>query len=109
MWLANPLSGMDGSVAFRLHVVGTLVETREVTGAVEVGPGSSRHSTRTLPGRLRVRRVPIDFYEDVAVLDLPGKGAAVDLYAASDSGQFPLQAERRLLSLLYSRAEAHKL
>jgi hypothetical protein len=107
--LPNPLSGLDGAVAYRFQVRGTYttVETRtgdETSTNATIGPGP-----QTLPPHTRVHRVPFTFYEDLDLLALPTTGTLVELFAGDYSRPFPAQTERRALALLHDRAEAQAL
>lgn len=107
--LPNPLTGNNGVVAYRFRARGTITKVFTRTSgngrySEEIGPGPSQ-----LPPHSQVRRVPLSLYADVLVLNPPSAGATVELYAGGGAVPFPLQTEQRILSLLYSRAEAHRL
>jgi hypothetical protein len=89
--LPNPLSGIYGGAGFRFRV--TVAGTR--VGEVKTGAPKTR------------RPISVVVYADVFVLDL-GR-ASIELEASGIAEPFPQEAERRLISLLYRRAEAHKL
>lgn len=89
--LRNPLSGVDGSVGFRFRVT--------VTGTLVAGVKSGAPK----------RRKPATVVDYVDVFLLDAGRAGIELEAGGTARPFPQATERRLLSLLYSRTQAHKL
>jgi hypothetical protein len=107
--LPNPLSGLDGAVAYRFQVRGTYatVETRngdETSTSTTIGP-----ALKALPPHARVHRLPFNFYEDLDLLAIPTTGSLVELFAGDYSRPFPAQTKRHALALLHSRAETQTL
>lgn len=89
--LPNPLSGIYGGVGFRFRV--TVAGTH--VGEVMVGTPKTR------------KPIPVVVYADVFLLAVGSAG--IELEADGIAEPFPQETERRLISLLYRRAEAHKL
>ncbi|MGD0454948.1 MAG: hypothetical protein ABSB69_15245 [Solirubrobacteraceae bacterium] len=89
--LPNPISGIYGGVGsrFRVTVAGMHV------GEVKAGAPKTR------------KPISVVVYADVFLLAVGSAG--IELEAGGIAKPFPQETERRLVSLLYRRAEAHKL
>jgi len=89
--LANPLSGVDGSVALRF---------RQDYTNVSFAPSPPNTPER----RKTVHR---QSYIDIVTFD--AGPALIQIYAFRERHPFPAAAEHRALALLYARAKAHEL
>jgi hypothetical protein len=90
--LSNPLSGTDGNVGLRARVTGVGLKP-------EATSGGGAHE--------RFRRVTFVLYQDIFLINVGRAG--IELEAYGDARPFPLATERRLLMLLYKRAQTHRL
>lgn len=91
--LPNPLTGIYGGRGFRFRLAMTVAGTH--MGEIKAGAPNTR------------KPISIVVYVDVFLLDV--QRAGVELETGGITKPFPREAERRLISLLYRRAEAHKL
>jgi hypothetical protein len=89
--LANPLSGVDGSSDLRFRVTGY----------------STSESKSSAPESAKTITYKVVLYDDFFLLDV-GR-ATIELQVEGTAKEIPLATERRLLSLLYSRAKAHSV